>query len=683
LAYKGAHALSTAVNNYLGRLLRIASVYGGDVVKFAGDAVLIVWEHPDEALLPHNVLCAAQCALEMQHKAGEHLIENNSLCFRIHCGISCGIFESDVFEASAHVNMQRLFHSVGGEALSEIGDLVASAQPGEVCVSAQASGCMGRHGQYREPSTNGGGGGRILVQVEIDSEIRSQLEDHIESLMDARLSRRNLSIEEDFIHPSVLRLLSHGGLSPTHIAQMRNLCVLFIAKTLSGSSVNWLIEVQAVLDRKHCPIVQILDDDKGVHVVAALNLYESLPNTGVMGVEVCRELVHRKVGCCIGMAIGATFCGVTGSSELACRWDITGPPAVRAARLMEYALEECIEVAIDQSVYSGEGAAVRLVVYSSRVQLKGFPSPVAVYTLTPATEFSSMGLLEVVHGPNHLDQIRLIADHIVCRERAAVIVTGPSLSGKKIVCQQAAGVTNTVPYLHMSAESLGMLQIARTIATWFKYARVPQIQDAAFEILQHLDEKHWSLAHDETVAIVSSAIQHGLTACFVVDRVQALDSYSISVIRECLQQNLPMSRLVPTKDAQLKFDSSTVVAFGRVSFLCVHVPSFCGKSTKDLVLSFTRSQKSSGIPVVEVGQSSAEDIRKLCEGISLKNMGVFDVDWFRTLSHDSGFCAGMFIERAIVLEVRCLCPERGCACGCLTGLIFFQPGHQRFATRPG
>jgi hypothetical protein len=67
-----------------------------------------------------------------------------------------------------------------------------------------------------------------------------------------------------FIHPKVLGLLSHGGLTPTQIAQIRNLCVLFIAMTSNSSSVNWLMEVQSILDRNRCPIVQIIDDDKGV-----------------------------------------------------------------------------------------------------------------------------------------------------------------------------------------------------------------------------------------------------------------------------------------------------------------------------------------------------------------------------------------------------------------------------------
>lgn len=44
LASKGAHAISSAVNEYFDRLIVIIERYGGDVVKFAGDLVFCVWE---------------------------------------------------------------------------------------------------------------------------------------------------------------------------------------------------------------------------------------------------------------------------------------------------------------------------------------------------------------------------------------------------------------------------------------------------------------------------------------------------------------------------------------------------------------------------------------------------------------------------------------------------------------
>ena len=228
-----------------------------------------------------------------------------------------------------------------------------------------------------------------------------QLEDidlRVQQLKSVRAVLRDKTVEEDFIHPKVIRLLTHGGLTPTQISQMRNLCVLFIAMTSNGSSVNWLMEVQSMLDKNRCPIVQIIDDDKGVHLVAAVNLYESVPECSLFGLEVCRELVEKQVGCAIGMASGSTFCGVTGSSSVACRWDIAGFPPVRASRLMQYALRTEIEVAIDQSVYSDPMASTRLELLHRAITLKGTAGTVPVYALSNSKCYAAFRVLETIHG---------------------------------------------------------------------------------------------------------------------------------------------------------------------------------------------------------------------------------------------------------------------------------------------
>ena len=131
------------------------------------------------------------------------------------------------------------------------------------------------------------------------------------------------------------------------------------------------------------PVIQIIDDYKGVHVVAAVNLYETIPESSIMGLAICHELVGQDAGCTIGIAEGPTFCGVTGCSTNACRWDVTGPPAVRAARLMQYALGEGIDVAIDQSVFDDSPmSASKLIIQSPDVLLKGATETIPVYMLT-------------------------------------------------------------------------------------------------------------------------------------------------------------------------------------------------------------------------------------------------------------------------------------------------------------
>jgi len=118
----------------------------------------------------------------------------------------------------------------------------------------------------------------------------------------------------------------------------------------------------------------------------------------LFGLDICRELVEKQVGCAIGMASGSTFCGVTGSASVACRWDITGPPPVRAARLMQFAQQSGIEVAIDQSVYDDPMAATRLELLQRAVSLKGTVPTVPVYKLSDSNSYAAFRVLETIHG---------------------------------------------------------------------------------------------------------------------------------------------------------------------------------------------------------------------------------------------------------------------------------------------
>ena len=123
------------------------------------------------------------------------------------------------------------------------------------------------------------------MDLQVDTTTQIELETFVEDTMIDRMQRRDRAMEEDFIHPAVLDLLSHGGLSPTQIAQMRDLVVLFIAQTSHGSPANWLLEVQAILDRNQCPLLQVVADDKGVHAIAAVNAVASVPESRLMGLE--------------------------------------------------------------------------------------------------------------------------------------------------------------------------------------------------------------------------------------------------------------------------------------------------------------------------------------------------------------------------------------------------------------
>src|SRR5262245_65657897 len=63
----GAERLSSILNGYFTRLIDVVEQHGGDVIKFAGDALLALWtRQPSEPDVGRAAWRAAQCALEVE-----------------------------------------------------------------------------------------------------------------------------------------------------------------------------------------------------------------------------------------------------------------------------------------------------------------------------------------------------------------------------------------------------------------------------------------------------------------------------------------------------------------------------------------------------------------------------------------------------------------------------------------
>lgn len=384
-------------------------------------------------------------------------------------------------------------------------------------------------------------------------------------------------------------------------------------------------------------------DDKGVHIVAAINLYEGSPETPLLGLKVCRELAVKRVGASVGMAIGPSFCGVTGSNE-ACRWDITGPAVVRAARLMQYALSHDIYFAIDQTVYADPKATTYMTLVDSNVMIKGSRDVCSVYTISKSQQHSAARIMDSDHVAVHENRVEDIHRFILSRGRGAVVVTGAPLVGKKMVCQRAAGKSGLVPYLHVCDASDEYASIARTIATWFLYADDNEVRVLAQSVLDDMDHSRWTCAHGQCISLVDLALQKGFRTCFLVDRIQYLDEFSLSIIRDSLQTQFTSSHFSSMTSMSSVSTDKNDSPHGKIFFLCVHVPFFGSKSASEIAQGITRSMSSLYVPVLEVGEATHEELRALFRHIC-------DVEpddrLLNCYAESSGFAAGYFIERVI------------------------------------
>lgn len=173
---------------------------------------------------------------------------------------------------------------------------------------------------------------------------------------------------------------------------------------------------------------------------------------------------------------------------------------------------------------------------------------------------------------------------------------------------------------------MGFLQLAKTIATWFQYIDSEEIRACTDNVFCHLEKKRWSRAHDDCVNLINLAISMELQACFLIDRIQLLDDFSMSLIRECLHGKSRRHRSLNVSNSNISSNASFRVSHsqsepideghGKICFLCVHVSLYTCKSADHIVNDITRSHKSLSIPIIKVGEGTVDDLRSMSGVIS-------------------------------------------------------------------
>src|SRR5262245_13339722 len=159
---RGVEKVSIALNDYFGRWINIISEYGGDVVKFAGDALLAVW--PADATtdgLRAATLQAAACALEAHNTLrGYQTAEGNPLVIRT--GIAAGRIRA------VHLGgmLKRWELLVVGKAISEVSITMQQAAPGTIVLSPTALEHLGSDARGRQLAD------RYLTLLNLEGEAR-------------------------------------------------------------------------------------------------------------------------------------------------------------------------------------------------------------------------------------------------------------------------------------------------------------------------------------------------------------------------------------------------------------------------------------------------------------------------------------------------------------------------------
>lgn len=362
---KGVEELTQTLNDYFGDLIDAVISSGGDIVKFAGDALLAVWPK-DEHSPAETVQAAARCAiLAQQILKDRQTKDGESLSLRI--GIGTGV----VTTASVGGERNRWEFLVSGPPVLKATKAADAANRGDVVMSASAAktiaslikGVPLAEGQVRLDAIDGTSPSMPQVLPAILPAFEKQILHYVPAAIHRRLD------------------VGHGN----WLGELRRLTVLFVNlpnlshATPLALSQQVMHTLQTSLYRYEGSVNKISVDDKGLTLVAAFGLpplaHEDDELRGVLAaIDIQTGLKGLGQKSSIGITSGRVFCGIIGNKSR-CEYTMIGDVVNLSARLMQKAQGG---VLCDQATSLGANRRMAFEPLPA-VSLKGKAEPVPIY----------------------------------------------------------------------------------------------------------------------------------------------------------------------------------------------------------------------------------------------------------------------------------------------------------------
>lgn len=364
----GAEELTGLLNAYFARLIDLIDAHGGDVVKFAGDAMTALWS--TEVLgedLAAATLRAVHCGLVVQK-----LLHNYEAAEGIRLSLKVSIGAGEVVTMLLGGQLGRAELLLGGGPLRQTGAAEHQARPGDVVLSAEAWNLVGA-----ECATTSLDQGQAQVHAVY----------HPPEPRPAPPAGEAVNAEAllSYIPGAIRTRLAAGHTG--WLAELRSVSVLFVnlpalsePEKLALEQVQQIMQVlQAALYRYEGSINKLSVDEKGLTLVAALGLPPlTHEDDAFRAVQAAREMQARllelSLPSAIGIATGRAYCGEVGS-ERRREYTLIGDVVNLAARLMQWAPGSIL---CDGATYRAAGSRLRFDELPP-LSLKGKAEPVAAF----------------------------------------------------------------------------------------------------------------------------------------------------------------------------------------------------------------------------------------------------------------------------------------------------------------
>jgi class 3 adenylate cyclase/tetratricopeptide (TPR) repeat protein len=358
----GAEELTALLNTYFGRLIDLITAYNGDIVKFAGDALIALWpasvdgdDGSSDGLLA-VLQQAAACGFEIQQQ-----LHNFEVAEHTQLSLKLALDAGDILTMQLGGELDRWEFLVAGEPLVRLGHIAHLVQPGDLVVTPQTWGRLraSASGTPLGQASTFDNCAAIRLDSLLNGITRPASSPPLKMVPETRAGLRAYI-------PGAIRARLDAGQSGW-LAELRHITVIFV--NLPGLDYQISLEqadlimrtLQNAVYRYEGSVNKLSVDDKGVTFIAAFGLpplaHEDDPIRGVQAaLDIQAELNKMALSCSIGVTSGQVFCGTVGNHQRR-EYTIIGDVVNLAARLMQAATDTIL---CDAATYQGAQASAAL-----------------------------------------------------------------------------------------------------------------------------------------------------------------------------------------------------------------------------------------------------------------------------------------------------------------------------------
>eukprot|EP00002_Diphylleia_rotans_P010607 TRINITY_DN2110_c0_g1_i10.p1 TRINITY_DN2110_c0_g1~~TRINITY_DN2110_c0_g1_i10.p1 ORF type:complete len:893 (-),score=143.98 TRINITY_DN2110_c0_g1_i10:2597-5275(-) len=331
-ARNGAEVLSRILNSFFSKLVEIVLTSGGDIIKFAGDAVICFFQAQNEESLSKALLHSASCAINARDRLDHFPInEDQGIFLTLHASIGAG--KLNAFYVGGYEGKWEFFMSgTPFESIEYTGKL--NHEAGDIYLTRP------NYELIRD---------KVVVQQSSSPQVLklTKLVGKETIGQSSLITEQEKTISESALRSYVVNpvLLAIDSNRTQWISEIRTVSVLFCTLLSTSLSEDRLDFWQSCVDQMQQAIHEFggivrqwLLDDKGATLVAAFGLpgfahEDDVTRAVRSSMSIKARLNKLDVQSSLGVTTGKVYIGLVGNQQR-CEYAMVGDVVNLAARLM-------------------------------------------------------------------------------------------------------------------------------------------------------------------------------------------------------------------------------------------------------------------------------------------------------------------------------------------------------------